>query len=126
MDAQQIIDHFQHVIIQIATPQGTGTGFYIKSENLIITNDHVVKGNSEAVISGRSLPKQMSPVFFNDAKYDLAFIKAPEGIELPEIKLGSGLSVKEGDQVIAIGHPTGLIILQPKELSPNQNACSAG
>lgn len=108
MDAQQIIDHFQHVIIQIATPQGTGTGFYIKSENLIITNDHVVKGNSEAVISGRSLPKQMSPVFFNDAKYDLAFIKAPEGIELPEIKLGSGLSVKEGDQVIAIGHPYGL------------------
>ncbi|MEO8512288.1 MAG: trypsin-like peptidase domain-containing protein [Ignavibacteria bacterium] len=108
MDPQQIIDRYQHVIIQIATPQGTGTGFYVKKANLIITNDHVVKGNSEAVISGRSIPKQMSPVFFNDAKYDLAFIKVPEGIVLPEINLSPGLDVKEGDSVIAIGHPYGL------------------
>ena len=108
MDPQQIIDRFQHVIIQIATPQGTGTGFYVKDENLIITNDHVVKGNSEAVISGRSIPKQISPVYFNDAKYDLAFIKVPEGIELPDISLAEGHVVKDGDQVIAIGHPYGL------------------
>jgi serine protease Do len=108
MDTQHIIDTFQHVIIQIATPQGTGTGFFVKQANLIITNDHVVKGNSEAVISGRSIPKQTSPVFFNDAKYDLAFIKAPEGIELPDVALGSAEGIKDGDQVIAIGHPYGL------------------
>ena len=108
MDPQQIIDRFQNVIIQIATPQGTGTGFYIKGQNLIITNDHVVKGNSEAVISGKTIPKQMSPVFFNDAKYDLAFIKVPDGVELPEIALSPAYEIKDGDQVIAIGHPYGL------------------
>jgi serine protease Do len=108
MDAQQIINSFQPVIIQIATPQGTGTGFYIRQENLIITNDHVVKGNSEAVISGKSLPKQISPVFFNDAKYDLAFIKVPDGIDLPVINLAMEHHVKDGDAVIAIGHPYGL------------------
>jgi serine protease Do len=108
MDPQQIIDRFQNVIIQIATPQGTGTGFYVKNQNLIITNDHVVKGNSEAVISGKTIPKQMSPVFFNDAKYDLAFIKVPDGIELPDISLSPAYEIKDGDQVIAIGHPYGL------------------
>jgi serine protease Do len=77
MDVQEIINIFQPIIIQIATPHGTGTGFYVKNENLIITNDHVVKGNSEAVISGKTLPKQMSPVLFNDSKYDLAFIRFP-------------------------------------------------
>ncbi len=108
MDPQQIIDRFQHVIIQIATPQGTGTGFYIKKENLIITNDHVVKGNSEAVISGKSIPKQTSPVHFNDPKYDLAFIQVPAGVDLPDISLSANEEIKDGDQVIAIGHPYGL------------------
>jgi serine protease Do len=108
MDTQQIIDRFQPVIIQIATPQGTGTGFYVRSENLIITNDHVVKGNSEAVISGKSVPKQLSPVYFNDPKYDLAFIRVPEGVELPDIRISQTHNVKDGDVVIAIGHPYGL------------------
>lgn len=108
MDTQHIIDRFQSAIIQIATPQGTGTGFYVKSENLIITNDHVVKGNSEAVISGKTFQKQLSPVFFNDSKYDLAFIRVPEGIEMPEVPISQNGDVKDGEAVIAIGHPYGL------------------
>lgn len=108
MDAQQIIDRFQPVIIQISTPQGTGTGFYIKDQNVIVTNDHVVKGNSEVVISGKQLPKQMSPVCFNDPKYDLSFVKVPVGAELPDIRLSTTHNVKDGDVVIAIGHPYGL------------------
>lgn len=108
MDTQQIIDRFQPVIIQIATPQGTGTGFYVRNENLIITNDHVVKGNSEVVISGKSVPKQISPVCFNDPKYDLAFIRVPEGVDMPDIHIAQTYNVKDGDVVIAIGHPYGL------------------
>lgn len=108
MDTQHIIDKFQPVIIQIATPHGTGTGFYVKDENLIITNDHVVKGNSEVVISGKSFPKQMSPVFFNDAKYDLAFVRVPPSAEMPDIRMAHTHNVKDGDVVIAIGHPYGL------------------
>jgi serine protease Do len=108
MDFQEIIEKYKNAVIQIATPQGNGTGFYLKRDNVIVTNDHVVHGNTEAVISGRTFPKQTSLVFFNDPKYDLAFIKPPEGTDLPEIKLSSGFNVKEGDQVIAIGHPFGL------------------
>ena len=59
MDAQKIIDLFQPVIIQIATPAGTGTGFYLKDYNLIVTNDHVVRGNSEAAVSGKVLKRMM-------------------------------------------------------------------
>lgn len=108
MDIQNIIDRFQPAIIQIATPHGTGTGFYIKEQNLIITNDHVIKGNSEAVISGKSFPKQTSPVLFNDAKYDLAFIRVPDGVELPDVRISRSHNVKDGDVVVAIGHPYGL------------------
>lgn len=108
MDVQEIINKFQPVIIQIATPHGTGTGFYVKKENVIITNDHVVKGNSEAVISGKLLQKQMSPVLFNDSKYDVAFLSFPDGVEMPDLRLAAGTEVSDGEKVVAIGHPFGL------------------
>jgi serine protease Do len=108
MDVQEIINSFQPIIIQIATPQGTGTGFYLKDKNVIVTNDHVVKGNYEVVISGKNFIKVMSPVYFNDPKYDLAFIAPPAGIDLPGINLGTEHPVHDGDEVIAIGHPYGL------------------
>ncbi len=108
MNAQEIINLFQPIIIQIATPQGTGTGFYLKEHNLIVTNDHVVRGNYEVAVSGKLLPKTMSPVYYNDPRYDLAFIGVPKKTDLPLIKLGNGNAVKDGDKVIAIGHPYGL------------------
>lgn len=108
MDVQEIINKFQPIIIQIATPQGTGTGFFVKNENLIITNDHVVKGNSEVVISGKSFQKQMSKVLFNDSAYDLAFVSVPDGVDMPDMQLATGKEVKDGDTVVAIGHPYGL------------------
>lgn len=107
MHTQEIIENYKAVIIQIATSFGTGTGFYVKDFNLIVTNDHVVKESAEAVISGIKFPKVSSPVLFYDQKYDLAFIKTPEGIDLPERKIGK-TPVHDGDRVIAIGHPYGL------------------
>lgn len=107
MLTQEIIDSFKSVIVQISTAYGTGTGFYVKDYNLIVTNDHVVRESSEAVISGKILPKVSASVVFYDQKYDLAFIKIPDGIDLPDIKIGT-TPVHDGDRVIAIGHPFGL------------------
>jgi serine protease Do len=108
MNAQEIINLFQPIIIQIATPQGTGTGFYLKEPNLIITNDHVVKGNYEVAVSGKHLTKAMSPVYYNDPRYDLAFIGVPKDTDMPAVRLDSEHPVHDGDKVIAIGHPYGL------------------
>jgi serine protease Do len=108
MNSQEIINHFHPIIIQISTPYGNGTGFYLKEYDLIVTNNHVVKESYEAVISGKLFQQMISPILFNDLKYDIAFIKAPEGVDFPDIKLASNGSVKDGDTVIAIGHPYGL------------------
>jgi serine protease Do len=45
MDFQEIIEYYQPAIIQIAAGTSTGTGFYLKDYDLIITNEHVV-GNA--------------------------------------------------------------------------------
>jgi len=108
MNSKEIINLFHPIIIQISTPFGNGTGFYLKNYNIIVTNNHVVRESYEAVISGKLFTQVLSPVLFKDPKYDIAFIKAPDSVDLPDIKLSTGESVSDGDTVIAIGHPYGL------------------
>lgn len=108
MDPQQIIEQYQKAIIQIATASGTGTGFYVKEFDLIVTNQHVVDNNAEVTIAGKNFEKAFSRVWYTDRKHDLAFLQAPSGTDLPEIRLGSYETMKDGDQVVAIGHPYGL------------------
>ncbi|MEO8405945.1 MAG: trypsin-like peptidase domain-containing protein [Chitinophagaceae bacterium] len=108
MATQQIIEQYQKAIIQIATSSGTGTGFYVKEFDLIVTNAHVVSDNAEVTIAGKAFDKAMSRVWYTDRKHDLAFLEGPKGIELPEIRLGLYEQMKDGDEVLAIGHPYGL------------------
>lgn len=108
MDSQQIIEKFQPAIIQIATSGGTGTGFYVKEFDLIVTNAHVVAENAEVTIAGKAFEKSLSRVWYTDRKHDLAFLQSPAGVQLPEIRLGNYAQMKDGDAVVAIGHPYGL------------------
>jgi len=42
MEFQEIIENYQPAIIQIAASGNTGTGFYLDTYGLIVTNEHVV------------------------------------------------------------------------------------
>ena len=89
---------------------GTGTGFVIRSDGYILTNNHVV----ESV-----LRNGMLSVSFNDGKvvrgkivgvnpaYDLAVIKVSRS-GVPALQFGDSEKVQVGDTVIAIGSPLGL------------------
>jgi serine protease Do len=103
-----VIDQFRDIIIQIATPYSTGTGFYYKKAGLIVTNEHIIRDNREVVIKGELFEKQLSKVIYTDIKSDLAFLQAPRGADMPEVSLGDDTLLAEGDPVISIGHPFGL------------------
>ncbi|MFM8451194.1 MAG: trypsin-like peptidase domain-containing protein [Haliscomenobacter sp.] len=105
---REIIDRFREILIEIATPYSTGTGFFLKQAGLIITNEHVVRDNREVVILGARFPKQLVEVLFTDSRYDLAFLAAPTDVAFPDIHLATAATWAEGDSVIAIGHPFGL------------------
>jgi serine protease Do len=106
--AVEIVDSFKDAIIQIATQTGTGTGFYLKQYDLIVTNNHVIDGNAEVTIAGKQFEKALSRVWYTDRKHDLAFLQPPAELDLPSITLGEYDRLKDGDPVIAIGHPYGL------------------
>jgi serine protease Do len=108
MNTQQIIELFRPSIIQIATQTSTGTGFYLKEFDLIITNEHVVAKNAEVTIAGRLFDKRLARVWYTDKKHDLAFLEPQLEVQIPEVKLGKYEDMKDGDVVVAIGHPFGL------------------
>ena len=105
---KDIIKQMRGVIIQIATPYGTGTGFYHAESGLIITNNHVVAGAREVTIAGVHFEKQMGEVLYNDAMYDLAFVRFPDNLKGDAVSFGALEDLSEGDDVLAIGHPFGL------------------
>ncbi len=108
MPTQDIIEKYQDAIIQIATQSSTGTGFYVKEFDLIVTNNHVVDNAAEVTIQGKVFPKSLSRVWYTDRKHDLAFLEPPVGAVLADIHLGQYEDMKDGDEIVAIGHPYGL------------------
>lgn len=116
---KNVIEKFKNVIVQIATPYSTGTGFYLRSADLIVTNEHVVRGNREVIIGNPLLPRQLAQVLYADPKFDLAFIAAAAPKELPDVALGLSRKVTEGDSVVAIGHPFGLKFTATKSIVSN-------
>ena len=114
-----VIDLYKDIVIQIATPYSTGTGFFIKKYDLIITNEHVVRDNKEVVIDGQKFEKQLTKVLFVDPKYDLAFLQTPQDHKMSEVYINNSSDLNEGDVVIAVGHPFGLKYTATKGIISN-------
>jgi serine protease Do len=108
MARAEFLTQFKKGVIQIATPNSTGTGFYLKDCNMIVSNHHVVKDFARVTIKTQKFRKELADVLFVDSKYDLAFIQAPDWEELPHLQIGNYDDLRDGDQVMAIGHPYGL------------------
>lgn len=109
MTIQETIELYQHAVVQIATKGGTGTGFYLRHYDLIVTNHHVVGENRKVSVKGKTFEKTLADVIFYDAKYDIAFLAPPVNMhDLPMLQLGDYSAMHDGDIVVAIGHPYGL------------------
>ncbi len=87
---------------------GLGSGMIYRSDGLIITNAHVVKGASTVLVTlsdGRKFEK--AKVLGRDEKTDIAVVKI-DATDLPTVKLGDSDQPRVGDWAIAVGNPFGL------------------
>ncbi len=116
---KKVAEKYQNLVIQIATPYSTGTGFYLSDYDLIVTNEHIVRDNKEVVINGEGWSRQVCPVVFMDPVYDLAFLRAPSKTDLPNIGLEKDIEVKKDDPIVAIGYPLGRDFITKEGLISN-------
>ncbi|NJO42704.1 MAG: trypsin-like serine protease [Cyanobacteria bacterium CRU_2_1] len=87
--------------------EGTGSGFIIDENGLILTNAHVVEGADRVTVAlkdGRTFEGQ---VMGADPLTDVAVVKI-EATQLPTVTLGDSEQLQPGEWAIAIGNPLGL------------------
>ncbi len=100
---------FRNFRFQFPRPEpmhGEGSGFIIRSDGLIMTNAHVVKGASEVTVRLTDRREYPAKVIGIDARSDIALIKI-KATNLPTVKIGDSRSLKVGEWVLAIGAPFG-------------------
>jgi len=94
---------------QVYPEQGAGSGFLIKPDGLVLTNNHVVTGASQLTVTLAGDKKQYKArVLGTDPRNDLALVKIDAARQQPFLKLGDSDNLLVGQKVLAIGNPFGL------------------
>lgn len=87
--------------------RGTGSGFIISADGVILTNSHVIDGADKVTVTltdGRAFPGE---VIGTDPITDMAVVKIAAQ-NLPTATLGNSEQLQIGEWAIAIGNPLGL------------------
>ena len=91
-------------------PVGTGTGFIYDNQGHILTNNHVVEGANQLVVTlpdGRTFKGSDVKTVGTDPLTDLAVLQIT-GSNLPSIQLGDSSQLQVGQWVVAVGYALGL------------------
>ncbi|WRH68267.1 MAG: HhoA/HhoB/HtrA family serine endopeptidase [Planktothrix sp. GU0601_MAG3] len=87
--------------------QGTGSGFILSADGVIMTNSHVVEGTDRVQVVLKDGRRFDGKVLGSDAVTDVAVIKI-NADNLPSVKIGDSEALSPGEWAIAIGNPLGL------------------
>ena len=87
---------------------GAGSGVIINANGTILTNNHVVEGTTEIIVTLSDKQEYKARVLGRDPKTDLAVIKIDSKGSLKAAVLGDSDAARVGEWVLAIGNPFGL------------------
>ena len=112
-DISSILDAARPAVVRIdvtgddGISGGTGTGFIIESDGIIVTNAHVVGNSDEVTVHLADGDVLDGEVLGADTRLDLAVVDV-EGTDFPTLELGDSDALQVGDGVVAIGNALGI------------------
>lgn len=86
---------------------GEGSGIIMSASGIIITNNHVVEDSARLDVVLRSGKHYAATLIGTDARTDLALLRV-QATGLPYADFGDSGQCRVGEQVIAVGNPSGL------------------
>ncbi len=115
---RELVAQLGEAVVQVRTPGGLGSGFFLNEEGYLITNFHVIEGETQIGIEvyhqkggqlERKVYKQVRIVAMNKFQ-DLALLKVEDkdASKFAWVPLGDSDALSVGERVFAIGSPLGL------------------
>jgi serine protease Do len=113
-----LVREFGEGVVQVETPSGLGSGFIVNEDGYVVTNNHVIEGETKISVvlyqnTGNGLVRKkiedIEIVALNPF-VDLALLKIPaqKDLKLRPVYLGSLDNLNAGDGAFAVGNPLGL------------------
>ena len=84
-----------------------GSGFIIDEKGIVVTNNHVIQGAEDIIVSVNGEAEYKAKVIGSDPYMDLAVLKIESNKKFQPVLFGDSDKARVGDWVIAIGNPFG-------------------
>jgi serine protease Do len=115
---RELVHELGEAVLQVRTPGGLGSGFFINDDGYLITNFHVIEGETQISVEiyvqrdgqfERKSYKRVKIVAMNKFQ-DLALLKIDDKDtpKFAKVPLGDSDTLAVGERVFAIGSPLGL------------------
>jgi serine protease Do len=117
-NVRELVNILGAAVVQVRTPEGLGSGFFINADGYLITNFHVVEGETQITVEvydvkdgqlDRKTYKKVRIIALNKfGDLALLHIEDNDAPKFASVQLGDSDKVSVGDRVFAIGSPLGL------------------
>ena len=98
-------------VVRIDTHRNQGSGFFVSSDGLVLTNAHVVRGSGQIVVVTRTGERFSATIAKIANWHDLALLRvnAPSHVRFPFLSDNPAAGdIPQGEEVLAFGGPLGL------------------
>ncbi len=120
LSVKEAVERFGEGVVLVKNPSGLGSGFILREDGYIVTNAHVVQGETEVTVTVyKKVEGQIDKKVYEKVKVvavnpfiDLALLQIDPAelgdAKLTKVFLGDIEEVKQGQPVFAVGAPDGL------------------
>lgn len=111
MALADLVKRVEPAVVQIMSSAGTGTGFIISADGLVVTNAHVIGNDTYVGVRVEGSESIGAWLMGKDDVVDLAvLILAVREDPYPNISIGNSDRVSRGEDVVVIGYPLGEVL----------------
>ena len=100
-----LVEDIKGGLVQILTPDASGSGFAVSDDGLIVTNAHLVQDHHFVTVRSVNGRSYAGVVRGKDENVDLAVVKIQSLGNITAMPLGNVSEIRPGDPVFAMGFP---------------------